>query len=95
MINGKSYIGFDSKWPKRRRDHLREALKPSSPSYNFVFHKALRKYGQESFSWTVVWQCDDRDLTLSEFEPLAIMEFDTHYRFGHGYNMGQGAFLST
>ena len=41
LINNKSYIGFDCRWPKRKQIHIYQATK-----YNcqYLLHKAIRKY---------------------------------------------------
>jgi len=39
-INGKSYIGFDSKWPRRKHKHHFEYKERTSKFYN-----AIKKYG--------------------------------------------------
>lgn len=49
--NGKVYIGLTTKTLKERKSsHLRSA-KSGSKAH---FHKALRKYGEESFEWSEV-----------------------------------------
>ena len=50
-INGKVYVGLTTTNLKHRRgSHIRSA-KSGSMAY---FHKALRKYGADSFEWDVV-----------------------------------------
>lgn len=88
MANGKSYIGFSSHWPDRVKLH-ESAAKTGS---NFLFHKAIRKYGFENFKWDVLYQSKDYVHTLKSMEPHFIEEYDTFY--GEGYNMtlgGEGA----
>lgn len=49
--NGKCYIGLTTKSLKvRKSSHIRSA-KSGSKTY---FHKALRKYGEDSFEWSVI-----------------------------------------
>ncbi len=83
-INGKSYIGFDSNWPKRRKFHERLSQKDDPKLH---FHRALKKYGIQSFEWEVLFQNEDRDYTLKDREPHFISE---HKTFEHGYNMTLG-----
>jgi group I intron endonuclease len=51
VTNGKVYVGLTTTNLKQRKgSHLRSA-KSGSKSY---FHKAIRKYGSESFEWDVI-----------------------------------------
>ena len=82
-INGKSYIGFDSNWPSRQGVH-----KSSSNKSTFHFHRALKKYGFDNFSWEVLYQSDDKDHTLKTMESYFIRLYNTF--LGEGYNMTFG-----
>ncbi len=84
-VNGKMYIGFDSAYPKRQKDHIRDALKNKREC---LFHRAIRKYGIDEFSWDILYQSFDQKHTLNEMEPHFIKEYKT---FGEcGYNMTIG-----
>lgn len=90
-INGKSYIGFDSAWPKRMNRHLENA------NYNREgkFYDAIRKYGWDKFQWEILYQSEDKKHTLNVMEPHFIKEHNT---FNQGYNMtegGEGCFGAT
>jgi group I intron endonuclease len=83
-INGKSYIGFDSNWPKRKKDHKRESQKEN----NTYFYKSIRKYGWDNFEWSVIYQSKDYEYCLNVMEKYFIKEYVT---FGPvGYNMTPG-----
>lgn len=86
IFNGKIYIGFDSHWPKRKREHL-YASRHGSTLY---FHNALPKYGSDSFTWEVICQSKDGQHLLNEMEPYFIKEFNSFHMNGHGYNMTLG-----
>ena len=83
LINGKVYIGFDSVWPKRRADHIRQSKDPKQQ-----FHHALAKYGIENFSWEVIYQSLDGKHCLSEMESQFIQEYNSFGKMG--YNMTSG-----
>nr|QMP83740.1 MAG: hypothetical protein [Caudoviricetes sp.] len=87
VINGKSYIGFDSNYPKRIKTHQRDCKKPKT-----IFHKALRKYGFENFDWQILYQSYDELHTLNEMEKYFIIEYNTFYfsENSFGYNMTLG-----
>lgn len=85
-INGKVYIGFDSNWPVRKRQHLRSAEKNSK----FLFHCALREYGPDAFEWEAICQSKDGNHLLNEMEHHFIKEYNSFYLNGQGYNMTLG-----
>jgi len=90
-ITGKSYIGFDSAWPKRKNRHLENA------NYNREgkFYDAIRKYGWDKFQWEILYQSKDKEHTLNVMETQFIREYNT---FNQGYNMtegGEGCFGAT
>jgi group I intron endonuclease len=80
---GKSYIGFASRWPRRRYGHHMAARK----GYKSKFHNAIRKYGEESFTWEVLYQSKDGRHTLDVMEPHFIDLYGT-YRDGYNLTMG-------
>lgn len=80
--NGKVYIGFDSKWPRRRNSH-----KYHTKDRNQHFYNALRKYGWENFEWEVIYQSKDGEHCLNVMEPFFIQEYNT---FEQGYNSTLG-----
>lgn len=87
-LNGKSYIGYDSSWPRRKSVHLWEA---KSKSTGVVFHQALKRYGSKNFKWEVLYESDDADFTLNIMEGYFIKLYNTHYKHGgSGYNMSYG-----
>jgi group I intron endonuclease len=96
-INGKSYIGFDSKYPDRKREHLTNAFNPKHNAYHTIFHNAIRKYGTEAFIWEVLFETPDSLFALNVLESRFIQEHNTHHIHGYGYNMslgGEGSFGS-
>ena len=86
-INGKIYIGFDSKWPNRKRIH-----KCNYQNINYKFYNAIKKYGWDSFDWKVIYQSKDKEHTLKVMEKYFIEFYDS---FENGYNStlgGEGVF---
>ena len=89
-ITGKSYIGFDSSWPNRKRRH-----KTNSISREGKFYDSIRKHGWNNFIWEIIYQSEDTEHTLNIMEPLFIKKYNT---FHNGYNMtegGEGCFGAT
>lgn len=93
IINGKSYIGFDSNFPERRREHKNLTKKSD---INTIFHKAIIKYGWDNFDWEILYQSYDRDHTLNTMENHFIIEHNTYAGYPNGgYNLtlgGEGTF---
>jgi len=83
-INGKSYIGFDSNWPKRMVDHKQNHNKNRRIG---KFYNALKKYGWENFEWNVIYQSKDNNHTLNVMESFFIHQYNT---LNGGYNMTPG-----
>jgi hypothetical protein len=82
--NGKVYIGKTNKTiDVRRKQHERDARKPK-----YIFHRAIRKYGQDSFDWQILHNSDNEDDLLS-LEELEISEHDSTNP-ECGYNMVGG-----
>jgi len=86
-INNKCYIGFDSNWPSRQKDHIR-----GSRHSNSVFHRAMRKYGIDKFVWDILYQSYDGQHTLGMMEPHFITENNSYVSgdYAHGYNLTKG-----
>lgn len=54
-----------------------------------ILHKAIRKYGWDSFVWEVVCECSSREeLDQAEIEHINL--YDCHQSNGKGYNMTKG-----
>lgn len=93
QINGKTYIGFTHKpLTKRIIEHKSSAKRGS----DYLLHKAIRKYGTDSFNWECLYESFDREFILSTMENHFIMENNSYFENGFGYNMtfgGQGGML--
>jgi len=87
ILNGKVYIGYTHKsLHKRTIEHKCLAKKGS----NFLFHKAIRKYGFEFFKWEVIFESLDKNFLLDEMEGYFIKQNNSFYENGFGYNMTFG-----
>ena len=85
LINGKIYIGkTNHQLRKRKNDHLSDIRKNR---YSIIFHHAIRKYGEECFTWEIIDQCLFPDVLL-ELEKYYIKKLKS--KSPHGYNMTDG-----
>jgi group I intron endonuclease len=84
-INGKSYVGKTEKDLETRQQWHYASVRQKS---QFAFHRALAKYGAESFDWEVLdlYSTDISELNKKEQYYIALYE-----SFGpNGYNMTAG-----
>lgn len=81
-VNGKVYIGFDSKYPNRIGVH-----RSSSKKYDSKLYRAIRKYGWDNFHHEAIYQSKDRDHTLNTMESFFIEQYNSYHA---GYNSTKG-----
>lgn len=65
-VNNKIYIGRSIRIKKRWKEHIYLSTKKNTPHYNKILYKALRKYGLNNFSFTVLIECKKEDLLYYE-----------------------------
>ena len=85
--NGKCYIGFTSNFPKRLDEH-RHSANSTRPTKK-VLYKAIRKYGWDSFIKEILYCSADYSHTKT-MEEFFIIDNNSHYLSGNGYNMTYG-----
>lgn len=81
--NGKIYIGQSIHLEQRWREHL--ILLRKNKHYNRHLQFAYNKYGEDSFTFTVIQTCDECDLDF--YENKYIVEFNSVL---NGYNLTYG-----
>lgn len=85
--NGKKYVGQTICFSKRDKQHRIDAYDKNSASYDCAFHRAIRKYGYDSFKLVILENNIPREM-LDEQEIYWIKEMNS---FGKdGYNMTAG-----
>ena len=82
-LNNKKYIGFATNFIQRKSQH-----KTDYPKKDFIFYRAIRKYGWENFEWKIIYQSLEKEHTLKTMEPHFINELKT--MSPSGYNMTAG-----
>lgn len=86
LSNGKIYIGKTIKSLECRKiEHVCSSKKQTD---NSVFHKAIRKYGINSFKWEIVYCCNNY-LLSNLMETFKIIVNHSHIN-ENGYNMTWG-----
>jgi group I intron endonuclease len=86
-INGKVYIGQSIAIQKRFNRHKTTAYNINDEAYNYPLYQAIRKYGENNFSFEVIEECD-LDL-LDSREKYWIQFFKSDNR-NFGYNQTPG-----
>lgn len=90
-INGHKYVGQTSYPARRKSEHKYAAFTPSSEEYNLLFHKKLRQYGEENFSFEILEEIETNDLDLVDSrEVYWIEKLSSHVKTGKGYNLTLG-----
>lgn len=82
LINGKLYIGQSVDIEQRWKEHISAA---KGDYYHYTLYKAMRKYGIENFSFSIIEECN-RD-ELSEKEKYWI-KFYNSYEEGYNSTLG-------
>lgn len=82
-VNGKMYIGQTIKGlKKRRKEHIAKAHKDGS----CAFHRAIQKYGEDSFSWKIL----EQNIPIEQLNDLEMVYIDLVESYLTGYNMTHG-----
>lgn len=68
LVNGKFYIGQSKDIVYRIKQHNYEANDPNNLSYDTPLHKDIREYGWDNFSYEVLLECKDEELSIKEQE---------------------------
>ena len=90
-INDHKYVGQTSNPARRRSEHKYAAFTPISDEYNFLFHKKLREYGEENFSFEILEKIDTNDLKLVDIrESYWIEKMSSYVKTSKGYNLTLG-----
>lgn len=93
VITNKVYVGITiQKFSKRKCDHIKVSFTPTSKAYNHHFHRAIRKYGKESFKWEILEtiQEDTRDKLIRHLKQLEIEYIKKYDSKRNGYNSTNG-----
>lgn len=89
--NKKTYVGQTNSPTRRRSEHKYAAFTPTSPEYNFLFHRKLREYGLENFKFEILEEIDTTNTDLvDEKEKYWIEVKQSFVKTEKGYNLTYG-----
>lgn len=90
-LNNKKYVGQTTYPARRCSEHRYAAFTESSPEYNFLFHKKLREYGEENFTFEILEELDTTNTDyVDSREQFWIKEKESYIKTGKGYNLTLG-----
>ena len=84
-INGKVYIGQSVDIKNRWRGHIFDSFHKEAKDFNMVIHRAIRKYGKENFTFSIIEECNKDSLNDRE-----IFWIDVYDSYNNGYNATKG-----
>lgn len=94
LINQKKYVGQTNNITRRKAEHKYSATHPADKDYNSLFHKKMREYGSDNFSFEILEKIDTEDLNyVDEREIYWIQQKNSYVKNNQGYNLtfgGQG-----
>lgn len=85
-INSKIYVGQSIDIYDRWQQHRYKANNPKEKGFNQLIHQAMRKYGDDNFTFEIIEQCSQN--LLDEREKFWIAKLNT--LAPNGYNILQG-----
>lgn len=90
-LNNKKYVGQTTYPARRRSEHRSAANTPDNPEFNFLFHKKLREYGEDNFTFEILEEIDTTDLDYVDArEQYWIETKESYVKKGKGYNLTLG-----
>lgn len=91
LINGKTYVGQTCDVQKRKREHLASAKCSSRKDYNDLFHKKIREYGIENFSFEILEEISSEDYNYIDAREIYWIQVKNSYvKNNKGYNLTLG-----
>lgn len=85
LINHKVYIGLTNNYQRRKRRHFTDLRR--NVHDNKFLQKEFNEYGEENFSFEVVYQNEMNNEEVSEKEQYYIQQYDSYF---NGYNQNLG-----
>lgn len=86
LVNNKKYIGQSINIEKRVKEHFWKSSLDKDISYNSLLHKAIRKYGKDSFKVEILLICSIEEIDQKEKDFIALYKTIAPF----GYNILNG-----
>lgn len=88
LITNRTYIGQTNNINRRKSEHLYSAYHENDSDYNLMFHKKIREYGIENFSFEILEEVED--LTSANDREIYWIKEKKSFIKENGYNMTLG-----
>lgn len=90
-FNNKKYVGQTNNVNRRRSEHKYSAYTEKSKDYNSLFHKKLREYGEENFTFEVLEEINTTNTDLVDSREIFwIQKLNSYVKNEQGYNVTLG-----
>ena len=89
-INNKKYVGQCKCLERRIKEHLWSSKNINDKSYNYPLHKALRKYGEDSFVIVILKENLNTECLMDFWEYYYINKYNSYAKDDDGYNIAEG-----
>ena len=90
-INNHKYVGQTNNFARRVRQHRSASFNQKASSYNDLFHRKMREYGEENFIVEVLEKgYKDNYEYVNERQQYWIEQMQSYCGTGLGYNMDKG-----
>lgn len=90
-FNNKKYVGQTNNINRRRNEHRHSAYTEKSKDYNSLFHKKIREYGEENFTFEILEEINTTDTDLVDSrEVFWIQKLNSYVKNQKGYNITLG-----
>ena len=86
---GSDILGQFKNFKKRHMSHICSSNNKNDISYDYPFHRAIRKYGIENFEIIIIKE-NLTDCAMNMLENYYIEKFDLYAKNGKGYNTAKG-----
>lgn len=97
ITTNKNYIGQTRQdFLTRKRSHINESFNQNCSAYNYHFHRAIRKYGINSFEWSILETIESSSIeSLSNYLNILEIKYIKMYdSFLNGYNSTTGGSIT-
>lgn len=92
-INQHKYVGQTNNVQRRQNEHRSVSFNLNDSSYNYLFHKKIREYGIDNFTFEILEEVQDiKEVDIKE--EFWIKEKQSYIKFGKGYNLTLGGVQS-
>lgn len=87
-INGKTYVGQTNNLNRRKIEHRSAMVNNNNPVYDYPFYRALRKYGFDSFEYSVLEEIEENENSYIDERERFWISYCNSYENGYNQSIG-------